>query len=383
MTLLKQHSQANSPGYMIQLDSLRALALFGVMFEHFVPESVYRSILPSWKPPYTLEWGSGITLFFVLSGFLITGILLRCRDIISSNKQSIGFTLQRFYIRRCLRIFPIYYLTIAITAILFKQVRSEFFWHLTYTTNISVFVHDSYNEYATHFWTLAMEEQFYLVWPIVILLLPKKQLSKAIFVTIFLAPLFRFIGFYYLHLSVTQTSVFPLASLDALGLGSLLALYTHNTDKFRYAKESLCRLGLWVCLPLLIVFTIVSFAFGGTVLLNTLIKPTILAVFFVWLINGAAQGFRGIFGKILELKPLVFIGKISYGIYVYHNFMNPIYGVISWHLNISNSIPLVFMVTLKAIASFAVAIPSWFLIEKPINNLKKYFNYKKISYKIN
>jgi peptidoglycan/LPS O-acetylase OafA/YrhL len=376
MNIFKNISQAKSPGYMVQLDSLRALALFGVMFEHFVPESIYRSFLSFWKPPYTLEWGSGVSLFFVLSGFLITGILLRCREIVSLNKQSIKFTLQRFYIRRFLRIFPIYYLTLAVTAIIFKQVRNDFFWHLTYTTNISVFIHDAYNQYATHFWTLAMEEQFYLAWPIIILFLPQKQLLKAILITIFLAPLFRFIGYYSLHLSITQISVFPLASLDSLGLGALLAFYTHNVNKFKHAKENLCKFGLWICLPLLTSFTIYSFAFGGTVLLNTLIKPSILSVFFVWLVNGAAKGFGGLPGKFLELKPLVFIGKISYGIYVYHNFMNPVYGIISWHLNFPDS-PLLFEISLKVLASFSVAIFSWFLIEKPINNFKSHFSYKK------
>ena len=117
---------------MVQLDSLRALAVFGVMLEHYVPGSAYGSLLDSWKPAFPLEWGSGVTLFFVLSGFLITGILLRCRDIISSTKQSTGFTLQRFYIRRFLRIIPIYYLAIAVAVILFKKFRGELLWYLTY-----------------------------------------------------------------------------------------------------------------------------------------------------------------------------------------------------------------------------------------------------------
>lgn len=375
MDICQKPSKTRSPGYMVQLDSLRALALFGVMIEHFLPESIYGSFLSSWKPAFPLEWGSGVTLFFVLSGFLITGILLRCRNI-SPTKQSIGFTIQRFYIRRFLRIFPIYYLTLAVAVIIFEKVRSDFFWHLTYTTNVMVFV-QGFDEYATHFWTLAIEEQFYLVWPLVIFLLPEKQLLKAIFITITLSPLFRFIGYYGLGLSPIQIGVLPLASLDALGLGALLAFYTHNYDQFKYAKRNLCKFGLWVCLPLLIFFTMVSFTFQGTILLNTLIKPTILAIFFVWLVNGAAKGFSGFSGRVLELKPLVFIGKISYGIYIYHNFMNPIYGILSWHLNLPDSIPLWLVVILKVMASFAIAIPSWFLIEKPINNLKKHFDYEK------
>ncbi|OWY65469.1 hypothetical protein B7486_41825 [cyanobacterium TDX16] len=382
MSVFKKFSQTSSPGYMIQLDSLRALAVFGVVLEHYIPDSVYGSLLAAWEPAFPLEWGSGVTLFYVLSGFLIAGILLRCRDIVSSNKQSIGFTLKRFYIRRFLRIFPIYYLALAVAAILFKKVRSDFLWHLTYTTNIMIFVQNSWDIYASHFWSLAMEEQFYLIWPLVILLLPQKQLLRAILITIALAPIFRFIGYYGLGLSSIQITVFPLASLDAFGLGALLAFYTHNHNQFKNAKQNLCNCGLWICLPLLVFFTIVSFGFGGTVLLNALIRPTVLAVFFVWLINGAAKGFGGVLGKVLELKPLVFLGKISYGIYVYHYFMNPIFDHIFWYFNLVNSIPLLFVFILKVIATLAIAIPSWFLVEKPINNFKKHFGYEKALLKL-
>jgi peptidoglycan/LPS O-acetylase OafA/YrhL len=382
MGVFKKLPQTGNLGYMIQLDSLRALAVSGVMIEHFTPSSVYGSFLSSWEPAFPLEWGSGVTLFFVLSGFLITGILLRCRDIISSTKQSTIFTLQRFYIRRFLRIFPIYYLTLAVAVILFKKVRSDFLWHLTYTTNIMVFVQNSWDTYTSHFWSLAIEEQFYLIWPLVIFLLPRKQLLKAIFITIILAPLFRFIGHYGLGLSPIQLTVFPIASLDALGLGALLALYTQSPDQYKRAKQRLCNFGLLACLPLLISFVIISFASGGTVLLNALIRPTILAIFCVWLVSSAAKGFNGVLGKILEWKPLVSMGKISYGIYVYHYFMNPIFGKFLGDLNLSDSAPLLLIFALKVAATFAIAIPSWLFIEKPINSFKKYFSYEKDSYKL-
>lgn len=377
MNVFKKLSQKSSSGYMIQLDSLRALAVFGVVIEHYVPGSIYGSFLASWEPAFPLEWGSGVTLFFVLSGFLITSILLRCRNIMSSNQQSTGFTITRFYIRRFLRIIPIYYLTLAFAFVIFKEVRSDFIWHLTYTTNIMVFVQGSWDIYTGHFWTLAMEQQFYLIWPFVILLLPQKQISKVIIITITLAPLFRFIGYYGLGLSPTQIVVFPLSSLDALGLGALLAFYTQNYNQFRHVKRNLCKFGLWVCFPLLISFTVISFVYQGTVLLNALVRPTILAVFFVWLIDGAAKGFGGLLGKLLELKPLVFIGKISYGIYIYHYLMNPIFNHVFWYFNLLNSIPLLVTFVIKVVATLAIAIPSWFFIEKPINNFKKHFGYKK------
>jgi peptidoglycan/LPS O-acetylase OafA/YrhL len=193
----KKELEIKNKGYMIQLDSLRALAVLSVSLLHFTPD-VPNSFASSLKPIYLLF--HGVPLFFVLSGFLITAILLRCRDIIRSNNQSVGFTLRRFYIRRFLRIFPIYYLTLFVTALIFKQVRSAFFWHLTYTTNIMVFLRDAWDTTSTHFWTLSMEEQFYIIWPCIILLAPKKHLLKAILATVLLAVISRF-GCYFIGLS--------------------------------------------------------------------------------------------------------------------------------------------------------------------------------------
>jgi len=192
---------------------------------NYIPSNISSSFLSFFKP--TVHWGSAVTLFFVVSGFLITGILLRCRDTINSTKQSAGFTLRRFYIRRFIRISPIYYLTLAVTAIGFEQVRDVFFLHLTYTTNIMVLIRGEWEQTSSHFWTLSMEEQFYLIYPFIILLLPTKYLLRAILITIILAPLSRFIG-YGLGLNSVQLTVLLLASLDALGCGALLASYTQS-----------------------------------------------------------------------------------------------------------------------------------------------------------
>ncbi|NJM47112.1 MAG: acyltransferase, partial [Alkalinema sp. RU_4_3] len=87
-----------SQPYLIQLDALRAIAITGVLVAHHLPSS--------WWINSTLQWGgAGVRLFFVISGFLITGILLRARDRVSSGKETIGGALKIFYIRRALRIF--------------------------------------------------------------------------------------------------------------------------------------------------------------------------------------------------------------------------------------------------------------------------------------
>lgn len=367
MNVDPKSSPASRLNYMVQLDSLRALAVFGVMVEHYTPDGVAGSFLSNLKLSLSLGI-SAVTLFFVLSGFLITGILLRCRDAINPTTQTAKFTIWVFYIRRLLRISPIYYLTLIITAILFDRVRSVFFWHLTYTSNVMIFFRGEWDYYSTHLWTLSIEEQFYLIWPCLILFLPKKYLLKAIYATIFLSILSRFM-LYALHLNEVRVTVFSLAALDRLGLGALLAFYTHNPERFDRDKRNLCNFGLWVCLPLVIFLSNIE-------LFRILLRPTVLGIFYTWLISGAAVGFGGITGKILELKPLVFLGKISYGMYLYHYFMNPIFAK-AYTLKILAPMPLLIEIGLKSVTTLAISIVSWFSIEQPINNLKKHFSYQK------
>jgi peptidoglycan/LPS O-acetylase OafA/YrhL len=367
MNIKKLASQ--NRGYMIQLDSIRAIAVLSVMFGHFTPTNAPNSVAAALKPMY--GWFPGVALFFVLSGFLITGILLRLRDLVSSNQQSLGFTLKRFYVRRFLRIFPIYYLTLFVTAAIFKQVRSVFFWHLTYTTNIMLVFRGEFDETSSHFWSLSMEEQFYLVWPCIILLTPEKHLYKSIVTTIILAIIARF-GGYCMGLNVVQINNLPLTSLDTLGLGSLLAFFAHHHHRYRSAQQNLCTFGLWICLPVIIFFDFVR----PTELFDVLAKPTIVAFFYVWLINRAAIGFSGTLGKVLEFKPLIFIGKISYGIYVIHYFMSALFMKIFEHLDLTGKVPISIEILLKVITTFALAIPAWFWVEQPINNLKHRFSYE-------
>jgi peptidoglycan/LPS O-acetylase OafA/YrhL len=370
MIAQKKNIKLQDKGYMIQLDSLRAIAVVNVMLSHFTPANVYNSFASSLISIY--DWFPGVPLFFVLSGFLITGILLRCRDTISSNNQSFGFTLGRFYIRRFLRILPIYYVTLFVTALISKQVRSVFFWHLTYTTNIMVFFRGTFDGTSSHLWSLSMEEQFYIFWPFLILLTPRKNLLKVILTTIALAVISR-VGCYFIGLNSDRIYVFPLTSLDALGLGALLSFFIHYQDCYDRTKRNFCNFGLWICLPVIIFFIV----FKKIEIFETLIKPTILAVFYMWLINRAAEGFSGLIGKVLELKHLVFIGKISYGLYLYHYFMNPLVSKTFLYFDLSNKIPISLEIIIKFIVTFAIAILSWFLIERPINSFKHQFSYAK------
>src|SRR5258708_6985050 len=126
------NGKGGSNDYLPQLDGIRALAIFAVLISHFLPEdsAIGRVV----------QWGRlGVILFFTLSGFLITGILLRYRDFSAATIISPLSGLRVFYIRRFLRIFPIYYLTVVVLAVAgYEYVSNPFLWHITYMSNISL-----------------------------------------------------------------------------------------------------------------------------------------------------------------------------------------------------------------------------------------------------
>ncbi len=197
---------------MTQLDALRAFAAFGVMLGHF----------------YGIQWSLlGVHLFFVLSGFLITGILLKCRD--SSYTWEKGkYQLRQFYIRRSLRIFPLYYLVILVLIFVnFNILRNSSLWYLTYTSNIYFALIGRFGSSAGHFWSLAVEEQFYLLWPCLILFLPEKYLLRCISTACLLGLLYR-IGGSLLGLNFLARVAVTIGCLDFLGIGALLAFYRYK-----------------------------------------------------------------------------------------------------------------------------------------------------------
>ena len=147
------------PAYMPELDGLRALAILAVMAFH------------DHLPGGDAGW-LGVPFFFLLSGFLISGLLL------DADRESY---FKSFYIRRALRIFPIYYLVFFLMlglCIAFNKSHGDWLWFLTYTQNYPMGIRNWPNFPAPfwHTWSLAVEEQFYLLWPLIIFLVPKRFL---------------------------------------------------------------------------------------------------------------------------------------------------------------------------------------------------------------
>jgi peptidoglycan/LPS O-acetylase OafA/YrhL len=369
-----QQGAVRERGYMIQLDALRFFAVLGVM------------VLHNWRPPAlpwifsSLDWGAlGVRLFFVLSGFLITGILLNCRSLAAKTGQSSLFYVRQFYIRRFLRIFPVYYLVLVVLYTMnFPLVRELWLWLVSYTSNLYISFHGEWIGRVGHFWTLALEEQFYLVWPWLVLFVPRRRLLPVLLAIIALAPLYRFyaVSHYPADFATgayTKTT-FSLACLDSLGLGALLAIAFHSGWSGDTIQKYLVRfilpigVGSLVALQLLAYYHITPGAY-------ITFSDTSVALIFCWLVGSASRGFKGAAGRLLEFRPLVYLGKITYGIYIFHNLV-PFF-LVAYFRSLGIPYQEVGFVNFILSSSMAILLAalSWHLFEQPVNNLKQYFDY--------
>lgn len=331
---------------MPQLDTVRAFAVGVVMFAHFYGMSEAFGLL-------------GVKAFFVLSGFLITGILIRDR-----REGTVIPQLKNFYLRRSLRIFPIYYLTIIVATVLnVDRARETFWWNLTYTTNYYVAMHGWIGS-LSHFWSLAVEEQFYLVWPLLILAVGRRYLLPVIVGALILVNLnYSTHGF---GISLLASSVSTLSSLGWLGIGSLLAYFKHDyPDRFRDLAST-----KW--------YAIFGLGCGiGMIALSDAENMLLVAIgqlmpyaFFAWLIHKASTGFKGISRYVFEFRPLLYLGQISYGLYVYHNF-TPLLARAAFNaIGTSFSEDGTSLFLLLSLVTIGIASLSWFALEQPVNRLK-------------
>jgi peptidoglycan/LPS O-acetylase OafA/YrhL len=353
------------PRYMPQLDAVRTFAVFAVMIHHFWHEATFGIPLGF----------IGVQLFFVLSGFLITGILLPARESVQAGRLPAATTFRRFFIRRFLRIFPLFYVTLAVLWIVgVEEVRDNLPWHVTYLSNIHFARTGEYPLYIAHLWSLAVEEQFYLIWPFIIVLTPRRFLLATLVSVVAIGPAYRLIGS-LLNVDWMWTFTPLTANVDSLALGGILAYgWATDSGSTTSLRARLSRTGAWVGIPLAAGLTVVTMKDMSLGILHTTFEHTAWALFFVWVIDGAARGFGGIAGRTLELRPLTYLGRISYGLYVFHPLVA---GLAYWlfeqvgrpyqgHPGVLFG-PLV-------IATIALAALSWHLYERPLNDLKRRFD---------
>ena len=354
--------------HMPQLDALRAVAVLGVLASHFCRDT----------PALAAAGHLGVRLFFVLSGFLITGILLRCRALVDAG-QPIGLTLRRFYARRALRIAPLYYAVLLLAWVAgIPYMREAAAWHAAYLSNIYFVRIDAWQGPLSHFWSLAVEEQFYLVWPALILLVPQRSLVRAVVGVVALGPLYRAAG-ELAGLPQMALWTMPFTALDALGFGALLAL---PADPSRAPDRPRPTAG-WLPGAAVVSAALLAWYLGAWTerptsffwLMNHGLGELAWTVVFGAVVLGAARGFRGPVGRCLEWAPLAYVGRISYGIYLIHLFVPMFLPRALAAAGLAYPASEGYRFACLTAATIALAALSWTLYERPLNGLKRWFPY--------
>ncbi len=338
-----------------QLDAVRGLAVI-LVFVHNT------DMYPSLHLGLIARNGwMGVDLFFVLSGFLITGILV-------DTKKSEGY-LKNFYTRRCLRIWPLYYsailfMFVAIPLLLPSEVQTVFgprsspWWaYPLFLQNFLIPVPTNATGLLGVTWSLAIEEQFYLVWPLVVRFCSEAQLRKIALVVIALSPALR------LYLSLRGVNIYSniFCRLDGLMAGALLALIVRSS---KFVPSRFVTVA-WITL----------IASSTLALIIDTLKERWIGFSFVALAS-VSFVYLALFSKqrwlkaILTNKVLAFTGLISYGIYLTEKI--PLDVIKNFHLVDHPFLGF----TLTATATYVIAVLSWILLEKPILGLGRFSHRK-------
>lgn len=350
--------------YYEKIDGLRFVAIFFVLIEHFA------SIIGT----HMSAGYYGVNLFFVISGFLITSILLK------PNEKTFALNYKNFIGRRTLRIFPIYYLTILVLWLVHLDViREKLIWFLTYTFNYAWIIYNLPITPVSHFWSLGVEEQFYLFWPLVALSLKYKQKLLTIVILVIIVT-----GYgqqiFNIFPSISAYNDFGLlTNASSLGLGALAAVLSAQN----LLPDKLFRNKILECLVFLILIS--------SLLLSYKFKTVVLGLCSFYLVLKAAkyEFYVKPINQLLKNKQIVRIGTLSYGIYVYHMpishyftdyVFNPVWTNIDFsHLGRFEKLQWhswIIKFPLYSLLSYGVASLSFKYIESPILKLKdKFFKY--------
>lgn len=368
------------------LTSFRALAFFSIFLFHTYFHS------RNFEAGYL-----GVSAFFVLSGFLLTPILVDMKSSLNTRDFFI-----HFYGRRALRIFPLYYVYLVLAAAIslwaisqashweLSQYRYEDVirlnifleqlpWLLTYTYDFfSVSSYFRFTILGSHFWTLAVEEQFYLVWPLAIFFVPARYLKGFLLLTIAAGPLFRFLLAIILDTGVIPAlngadaaiNVLPFSHVDAFAMGGFFALYGKNRPVYLVWASVFGVLALGI---------IAGWVSTGQVYLYQLGYPPYMkgAYRHIWgysLVNFMFAYIlvhvksRTFMPALLENPILVYLGTISYGLYVFHFPVLWLTPRMMGGFSEGAQIAAAFLITVM------ISAASYELMEKRFTNLKdRYF----------
>ena len=378
-----------SSRYYPALDGLRAVAVLMVFCQHYGASKAW-----------IFGWGwSGVDIFFVLSGFLITGILYD-----SQHKQN---RYRDFYARRTLRIFPLYYAVWLAIWLLTPVAHWQWSWRWilwpAYLGNYArfLFLHlpgDPYqfdrilfgpavahwfgspmHLWIGHFWSLCVEEQFYLIWPFVIYTVRKRETLIKICIAVIIAmPLFRWVLTLLLPPTLLRMELFYRSlptRLDALLIGGLIALMLRGPEQHWLSasrRTLLASSAIAFVITYLVSVKLLKLPFYGSATNWIGIAGfTLIDLFAAALILECIHPGSWL-GRVLNVKPLRLLGIVSYGFYVYHDLFHDFFGLFAMHF--FPGIGYAGTVVTALVGTTLIATLSYQLLEKPMLKLKAHFS---------
>ena len=329
---------ASTRTYYPELDGVRAIATFLVMVFHLAQQGI-----PIRGP--VMLGQTGVDLFFVLSGFLITTILLK-------SQPHDWHEVRTFYIRRTLRIFPLYYGFLVAAALLRSPVSAPFWLYLqNLYFAFGVRLHG-----PDHFWSLAVEEQFYLVWPFVVLFLPPRWLLTGLWLMILGAPVCR-VGLIALGASPFY---FTLSRVDGLAAGALLAVL-QSRGTLGKLRRPLALLAIGMGAIVALQGFLANHA--GTAWIQVT-KFSCITGWYTALVGLLLTSTPSLATRWLRSAALRFVGRISYGLYVFH----PV--VYAFILPRLAPYPALLRASAAVAVTFVLALLSWYGFERHFIRLK-------------
>jgi len=349
------HSEYLATRHFGSLDGFRFLCISAVIWHHtpFWTDLSHTSV-------FFTRGHVGVDFFFVLSGYLITTLLFR------EESAKGRFNLREFYWRRALRIVPIFYFVVTLAAFVEIGLNGKTSsWEILpfYYLFLSNFISVEHINYLDPTWSLAVEEQYYLIWPLLLALVPRRWIVPiligliAINVTAAMG-LFTLVGITAIETPLLRFALDG-ATYAPILLGSLAAVLLHNAAGFaRIAPLLQAKLAPLICLGLLcFALAVTPRALEG---LPNLIVHSLMTLTLISLVVREDNGLAW----VLKLPPLVRIGQISYGIYLYHLFAKAVVIAVFIRFELSN--PVLYILLLYALAilfaeiSFRT-IEAWFL----------------------
>lgn len=365
--------------YLPNLDGVRAIAALMVMLAHIEIIKTEYNLQPIYSPNLSVAFAAlGLTLFFVLSGFLITYLLLGEKQ----KTNTVG--LKNFYIRRTLRIWPLYFTVILLGYFILPQTLSVFHYQFStislilsclFLTNIDR-IYDRAPAFIDPIWSIGVEEQFYLFWPFIV---KKNSIIRGFKFCIAIIFIFYFLKIYFM-INATPNNE-PIRSFlygsrfDNMMTGALGAFFVRcvqfKIGHFDRVVNFLFNKKIQLLNYLFTIIFLILSVQRGTVLIHQ-----IFAINFMIMIINLSNNPKNILN--LEYKFLKFLGKISFGIYLLHMpFVHLILWLVASKLSIKNIVVQnIFIYVLIILLSILTATISYYYLEERFLKLKSKFEVK-------